>query len=268
MSLRATFWSLARSLGRGILPIALAATACHVDFTHDKDPKSTSELALDEIGVDLSAQSYEDGEVSLYASTHYKGSLSLGVGDTFSASVPGAEDAGLSTPASAGWKLAIPTAIAPPFDVSIALVRSGKPPATSTVSLPAPPRVTRAPSTLTQGEDLVLDLDAPPPPGVAVRLRLLASEHADVAPECLTVTTGSILEPTKVDGARITLASSTLFAKPDKHQAAPTKSCPMMVRVRFETKGHRSEALGEGTVEGLSERPATATPITVTRTDL
>jgi hypothetical protein len=260
-------------LGLGIpfFSFALAASACHIDTTPPKQPKSTSELALGEITVDLSAQSYEDGKIGLFGATYYGGNgVPLGIGDDLVGTAPGLSAAVSLVASSSGGdpEATVALAGAPPFDVSITFARASSIEATSTVSLPAPPHVVSAPTSLTQGSDLVLELDAPPPPGVKVRLRLLSPTQlfGNDAPECLHVSP-NILEPTKIDGARLTLASSALFARDPKAQSTLPKSCSMNVGVRFETQGIRADQLGGGTISGLMERPAVATPIAVTRTD-
>ena len=250
------------NLRLGITFLVLNAAACTIE--PQKTPKSTSELALNEITVDLSAQSYEDGKVGVYGTSSYGGSeLSLGAGDSFLALVPGVSSSPLPmNPPHAGGIFT--TTGVPPYDVTVVFDRrSPSSESRSTVSLPAPPHVLAAPASLTQGDDLVIDLTAPPPSDVTVRLRLNDTVQllGNDPPRCLPIQ--ALVTPTKVDGVRITLAANALFAR-DPKSSVP-KTCDMIVGVRFETKGHRADDLGGGTIVGLMERAAT--PIHVTRTD-
>jgi hypothetical protein len=116
----------------------------------------------------------------------------------------------------------------------------------------------------------VIDLAAPPPQGAHVRLRLLDADPYlnNGAPTCLQLH-DAVIDPTHVDGTRVTVASTPLFARDASQKSAPAKTCDVKIGVRFETNGTRDPALGGGGISGLMERPAYATgALHVTRSDV
>jgi hypothetical protein len=247
--------------------LALGACTLH----HQNGPDETTGLALSAITVDLSAQSYEDGKVGVFGTPYTTSAamLALGGGDRMDASVAGGASTVLVGD-NTHYSATLATSAAPPFDVVISFVRTSPPAeARSTVALPAPPRVTAAPTTLTQGEDLVIDLAVPPPTGAHVRLRFIdVISHGTTSPSCLELP-DPIVDPTHLVGTRITLASATLFARDPKKSDVPARECNMNIGVRFETTGTRAPELGGGSFSGLMERPAYASgSLHVTRTDV
>jgi hypothetical protein len=251
-----------------VLAFCLAGCAIH----HDDATKTTAGLALGELSLDQSVQSYEDGKVSVYATPYTTSAtlLKLDPSDAFRTTVATA----LATPLVLDgnhYDATIAISAPAPFDVVISLARAtGE--SRSTVTLPVPPQIASAPATLAQGEDLVIELVAAPPPGAHVRLRLLPANPGalgDVAPTCLQLN-NAIVDPTHVDGTRVTLASAALFARdPSNKNPPPDKSCDVKIGVRFETTGTRDPALGAGSISGLVERPAyVAGGVHVTRNDV
>jgi hypothetical protein len=224
---------------------------------------------MNQISLDQSVQSYEDGKIAVYATPYTLNAqiLSLEAGEAFEADVSGAS----TTPLVASdthYTATLATSAPAPLDVTISLLRAqGQ--AKSTVKLPVPPRVANAPPSLTQGEDLVIVLAEAPPPNVIVTVRLLDVQtlFGDVSPTCLEL--ANPVQFARVEGGtRVILSSATLFAR-DPAKKAPERTCDVKVGVRFETKGTRDPALGGGGISGLMERPAYATGgVHMTRTDL
>jgi hypothetical protein len=102
-----------------------------------------------------------------------------------------------------------------------------------------------------------------------VRLRFSDAEDAnagfDVHPACLSIPiAGPILDATRVDGARVTLASDALFARYE-NRVPSAKECDARVGVRFETTGNIDAQFGGGAFAGLNER---ATTMHLARTDM
>jgi hypothetical protein len=250
-----------------VLASCLAACATH----HDDATRTTTGLTLSEISLDQSVQSYEDGKVSVYATPYTtSGSLlKLDASDAFRATVAGAQAAPLELDRN-HYGATIATSAPAPFDVTLSFVRaSGE--SRSTITLPAAPQILSAPAALGQGEDLVIQLAATSPPGAHVRLRLLEAVTApigDIPATCLQLR-DPVVDATHVDGARVTLASATIFARDPSKKDAPDRSCDVKIGVRFETTGTRDPALGAGGMTGLVERPAYATgSLHITRNDI
>jgi hypothetical protein len=248
----------------------LALVGCTVH--HDTTPQTTAGRSMGELSLDQSVQSYEEGKVQVFATPYTTSSslLVLDAGDRFETTIGGA----FATPLAKDGNHYTATVTTPnpgPFDVTISLVRtnpSGE--AKSTVTLPVPPHVLNPPATLTQGQDLLLDLADAPPKGANVRLRILDTQvfFGDVVPTCLQLS-DPIVSPSNVSGTRITVSSAVLFARDPAKKDPQSKTCDVRIGVRFETNGKRDPALGGGGISGLMERPAYATGgLHVTRTDM
>jgi hypothetical protein len=249
-----------------VLVLGLAACTVHVA----NQPQSTAGLALNQISLDQSVQSYEDGKVSIYATPYTTSAelLTLDANDNFQTSLSGAPTTPLVHDGN-HYSASLTTASSAPVDVTISFLHTGAE-AHSTVTLPAAPKVASAPATLDQGQDLVIDLTDAPPQGARVTLRLLDVQtlFGDVSPTCLQLN-DPVLNATRVEGTRVTLSSATLFARDPAKKDAPQKACDVKIGVRFETNGTRDPALGGGGISGLMERPAYATGgVHMTRTDL
>src|SRR5262249_13551555 len=101
---------------------------------------------------------------------------------------------------------------------------------------------------LNQGEDLVIVLADPPPPGAIVTVRLLdvATFFGDVSPTCLQL--ANPVQFARVEnGTHVVVTSAALFAR-DTSKNAPEHACDVKVGVRFETHGTRDPALGGGAI--------------------
>lgn len=243
------------------VPFFVGGCSIHAFGGARHDVSTSSDLTPQEMTVDLSAQSYEDGKVDVYASVHYGAPIApvaLGPTDSFDA-LAGGDSTRLGVDGSrVTAALSLPRGSA---EIALVLSRSGWENGryVSTVTLPAAPKIVASPDRVAEGTDLAVDLAAPPPAGTRVRLRVwpsaqIAAFGESAPPSCLDASAGNVLDASDVDGARVVLASGTLFARSEKHPAALAHECDVRIGVRFEAPGTIDRAFGAGSITSVAER--------------